>query len=45
MVLALTIDIVTDFLITAFEMIVLQMSLVNISYGLGMVNADVLASD
>jgi Na+/H+-dicarboxylate symporter len=41
---ALAIDIITDFFVTAFEMLVLPVSLLNISAGLGMLNSDVLRS-
>lgn len=39
---ALAIDLFTDFLITSFEMLVLPVSLINISAGLGMIDKDVL---
>ena len=42
MAVALALDIITDFLITAFEMYVLPLSLINISYGLGMIEKEVL---
>ncbi len=42
MAVALAIDIITDFLITAFEMFVLPLSLINISYSLGMIDRDIL---
>ncbi len=41
---ALAIDIITDFFVTSFEMLVLPMSLLNISSGLGMLDRDVLQS-
>ncbi len=44
MAVALALDIITDFLITAFEMFVLPLSLINISYSLGMINRDTLNS-
>jgi hypothetical protein len=37
-------NIITDFFVTAFEMLVLPMSLLNISAGLGMLDRDVLRS-
>lgn len=40
--IALTLDIITDFLITAFEMLVLPLSLINIAAGLGMIDKEVL---
>lgn len=40
--IALTLDIITDFLITAFEMLVLPLSLINISADLGMIDENVL---
>ena len=40
---ALAIDIIMDFLLTAFEMLVLPLSLINISSGLGLIDKDVLA--
>lgn len=43
MAVALAIDIITDFLITAFEMLVLPLSLINISSGLGMLDKDILS--
>ena len=42
---ALALDLITDFLITAFEMLVLPLSLINVSAGLGMINEDVLRSE
>ena len=40
--MALALDIITDFLITAFEMLVLPMALVSISSGLGMIDRESL---
>jgi Na+/H+-dicarboxylate symporter len=40
--IALTIDIITDFIITAFEMLALPLSLVNISADLGMIDEKIL---
>lgn len=40
--IALTLDIITDFLITAFEMLALPMSLINIAASLGMIDENVL---
>lgn len=42
--IALTIDIILDFVITAFEMYSLQLVLINIAGGLSMINEDVLRS-
>ena len=42
---ALALDLITDFLITAFEMLVLPLSLISVSAGLGMINEDVLRSE
>ena len=39
---ALALDIITDFLVTAFEMLVLPLSLINVSASLGMINGDIL---
>ena len=41
---ALALDIITDFIITSFEMLVLPLSLINVAAGLGMINEDVLRS-
>ncbi|MBO4331168.1 MAG: cation:dicarboxylase symporter family transporter, partial [Oscillospiraceae bacterium] len=41
---ALTIDILTDFPVTAFEMFVLPFTLINVSSGLAMIDADTLRS-
>lgn len=40
---ALEIDIIMDFFLTAFDMLVLPLSLINISSGLGLIDKDVLA--
>ena len=40
---ALAIDIIMDFFLTAFDMLVLPLSLINISSGLGLIDKDVLA--
>ena len=40
--IALTIDIITDFIITAFEMLALPLSLVNIAASLGMIDEKIL---
>ena len=45
MAIALAIDIVIDFFITAFHMFVLQLSLVNISSRMGMIDKDALRRD
>ena len=42
---ALAIDIVLDFLITAFEMLFLQLSLINISADLGRIDQDILVRE
>jgi Na+/H+-dicarboxylate symporter len=44
MAVALAIDIITDFMITAFEMFVLPLSLINESAGLGMIDLTILRS-
>lgn len=44
MTIALAIDIITDFLITAFEMLVLPLSLINTGYSLGMIDRDILTA-
>ena len=42
MVIALAIDIFLDFLLTAFEMFILPLTLINMSCSFGMINKDVL---
>ena len=42
--IALALDVITDFLITAFEMLLLPLSLINASAGLGMIDEEVLRS-
>lgn len=42
MAVALAVDIITDFMITAFEMLVLPLSLINAAAGLGMIDEEVL---
>ena len=42
MAVALALDIITDFLITAFEMLLLPMSLINLGTSLGMVDREIL---
>ncbi len=44
MAMALAIDIITDFLVTSFEMVVLPLALINISSSLGMIDQDVLSN-
>ena len=41
---ALALDIITDFIVTSFEMLVLPLSLINVSAGLGMIDEDTLRS-
>ena len=42
--IALSLDVITDFLITAFEMLLLPLSLINVSAGLGMIDEETLRS-
>ena len=43
--IALAIDIIIDFFITAFEMLVLPISLINISSGMGKIDVELLRGD